>query len=56
MRESEGTRGMKGGDSVVGGDGAEVPSMEIVQLPNKEIDVVRGECVVLLKIIESNEG
>ena len=30
--------------------------MEIVQLPNKEINIVRGECVILLKIVESNEG
>ena len=30
--------------------------MEIVQLPNKEVDIVRGECVVLLKIVKSNKG
>ena len=57
VRESEGTRRTKGGsDLIVGGDGTEIPSMEIVQLPNKEIDVVRGECVVLLKIVKSDEG
>ena len=57
MRESEGTRRAKGGsDLVVGSDGAEVPRMEIVQLPNEEVDVVRGECVVLLEIVKSDEG
>ena len=35
---------MKGGsDLIEGGDGTEVPSMEIVQLPNKKVDVVRGD-------------
>ena len=57
MGKSEGTRRAKrGGDSVVGSDGAEVPCMEIVQLPNEEVDVVRGECIVLLEIVKSNEG
>ena len=57
MRKSKGTRRAKGGsDLIVGGDGTEIPGVEIVQLPNKEVDVVRGECVVLLKIVESDEG
>ena len=56
MRESEGARRTKGGGNlIVGSDRAEVPGMEVVELPNKEIDVVRGEGVVLLEIIQSNE-
>ena len=56
MRESESTRRAKrGSDSVVRGDGPKVASMEVVQLANKKIDVVRGEGIVLLQIIKRNE-
>ena len=42
MREGEGTRRTKrGGDSIVGGDRPEVSSMEIVELTNEKVNVVR---------------
>ena len=42
MREGESTRRAKGGgDSIVRGDRPKVASVEVVKLPNKEIDVVR---------------
>ena len=42
MREGESTRGVKrGGDSVVRGDGPKVASMEVVELTNKKVNVVR---------------
>ena len=57
MRKSESTWRAKGGsDLVVGGDWAEVPCVEVVDLPNEMIDVVRRKRVVLLQIIEGNEG
>ena len=57
MREGESARRAKrGGDSVVRGDGPKVASMEVVELTNKKVNVVRREGVVLLKIVESNEG
>ena len=57
MRESESARRAKGGgDSIVGGDRPEVPRMKVVELANKKINVVRRERIVLLKIIESDEG
>ena len=56
MRKSEGARRTKGGGNlIVGSDRAEVPGVEVVELPNKEIDVVRGERVVLLEIIEGDK-
>ena len=49
-------RGTKGrSDLVVGGDRTEVPGVEIIKLPNKEVDIVRGESVVFLKIVESDK-
>ena len=49
MRKRESMRGTKGrGDLVIGVDRTEVLGMEIVQLPNKKADVVRGEGVVFL--------
>ena len=42
MREGESTRRAKrGGDSVVRGDRPEVASMEVVELTNKKVNVVR---------------
>ena len=42
MRESESTRGAKRrSDSIVGGDGPEVSSVEIVELANEKVNVVR---------------
>ena len=42
VREGESTRRAKGGgDSVVGGDRPEVASMEIVELTNEKVNVVR---------------
>ena len=56
MRESEGAWRAKGrGNLIVRSDRAEVPGVEVVELPNKEIDVVRGEGVVLLEIIEGDK-
>ena len=57
MGESESTRGTKGrSDLVVGGDRAEVPGMEVIQLPNKKVDIVRGDQVILLQIIKGRRG
>ena len=44
------------GYPIVRGDRSEVSSVEIVQLPNEKVDVVRGEGVVFLQVVESNEG
>ena len=56
MGKGEGTRRAEGrGHPIVRGDGSEVLVVEVVQLTNKKVDVVRGECVVLLQIIESDE-
>ena len=44
-----------GGDLIVRSDGAEESGMEVIQLPNENIDVVRGNRVVLLQIVEGNE-
>ena len=44
------------GDSVVGSDGTKVLGMEIVQLPNKEVNIFWRDRVILLKVIKSNEG
>ena len=42
MRESESARRTKGGsNSIVRGDGPEVPSMKVVELADKKINVVR---------------
>ena len=42
MRESESTRRAKrGGDSIVGGDRPEVSSVEVVELANEKVNVVR---------------
>ena len=42
MRESESARRAKGGgDSIVGGDRSEVSSVEVVELTNEKINVVR---------------
>ena len=50
-------RGAKGrGNLVAGGDGSKVVSVEVVELSNEKINVVRGEGVVLLQVIESDEG
>ena len=57
MGKGEGARRAKGrGHSVVRGDGSKALGVEVVQLANKKVDVVRGESVVLLQIIEGNEG
>ena len=56
MRKGEGVRRLKGrGHPIVGGDGSEVPGVEVVQLTNKKIDIVRGEGVVLLQIIKRDK-
>ena len=56
MGKGESTSRAKGGSNlVVGGNGAKVAGVEVVQLPNKEVNVVRGEGVVLLQIIEGNK-
>ena len=42
MREGESTRRVKrGGNSIVRGDGPEVASMEVVELTNEKVNVVR---------------
>ena len=57
MRKSESARRAKrGGDSVVGGDRPKVASMEVVELTNKKVNVVRRQGVVLLEIVESDKG
>ena len=56
MRKGESARRTEGGSNlIVRSDRVEVPSIEVVELPDKEIDVVRGERVVFLKIIKSDE-
>ena len=56
MREGESTRRAEGGSHpIVWGDGSEVSGVEVVQLANKKVDVVRGEGIVLLQIVESDE-
>ena len=57
MGKGESTRRTKGGGHpIVWGDGSKVPGMEVVQLANEKVDVVRGERIVLLQIVESDEG
>ena len=57
VREGKSTRRAKGrSDLIVGDDGAEVLSMEVVQLPNEKVNVVRGEGIVFLQIIKSDKG
>ena len=57
MGKGESTRGTKGrSHPIVWGDGSEVSSVEVVQLANKKVDVVRRERIVLLQIVESDEG
>ena len=57
MRKRESARGVKRrGHLVVWSDGPKVTSVKIVELTNKKIDVVRGELIVLLQIIESDDG
>ena len=54
MRKGKSTRGVeRRSDLIVGSDWAEVSGMEVVQLPNKKVDVVRGDKIVLLQIVES---
>ena len=44
MGKGESTRRTeRRGNLVVGSDRAEVPGMEVVQLPNEKIDIVRGD-------------
>ena len=57
MGKSESSRGTeRRGDLIVGGDWTEVPSVEVVQLSNKKVNVIRGKSVVLLQIIKGNNG
>ena len=57
MREGESTRRAEGrGDSIVGGDRPKVAIMEIVELTNEKVNVVRGEGIVLVEVVESDEG
>ena len=57
MGKSESTRETeRGGNLVVGGDGTIEPGVEIVQLPNAKIDVVKEDGVVLLQVIEGDKG
>ena len=57
MRESESARGTKGrGNLIVGGDRPKVAGVEVVELSNEKINVIRGEGVVLLQVIKSDEG
>ena len=57
VRKGESTRRTKGrGDSIVRGYGPKVASVEVVELTNKKVNVVRREGIVLLKIVESDEG
>ena len=54
MRESKSARGTKRrGDLIIGSDWVDIPGVEIIQLPNKKVDVVRGDQVVLLQVIEN---
>ena len=56
MGKGESARGTeRRGDLIVGSDRAKVPGVEVVELPNEKIDVVRGERVVLLEIIKDDE-
>ena len=48
-------RAKRGGYSVVWSNRPEVAGVKIVELANKEIDVVRGELVVLLQVIKSDD-
>ena len=57
MRKSESSRRTeKRGDLIVGGDRTEVPVVEVVQLTNKKVNVVRGKSVVLLQVIKGDNG
>ena len=56
MREGESARRAEGrSHPIVWGDGSEVSGVEVIQLANKKVDVVRGEGIVLLQIVESDE-
>ena len=56
MGERESARRAKRrGHSVVWSDRPEVTGVEIVELANEKIDIVRGELVVLLQMIESDD-
>ena len=56
MREGESARrAERRSNLIVRGDRAKVAGVEVVELPNEEIDVVRGERVVLLEIIEGDK-
>ena len=48
-------RAKRRGHSVVWSDRPKVAGVKIVELANKEVDVVRGELVVLLQVIESDD-
>ena len=57
MGKGEGARRAKGrGHPIIRGDRSEVSGVEVVQLANKKVNVVRGEQVVFLQIVESNKG
>ena len=57
MGKGESVRRAKGrGHPIVWGDGSEVSDVEVVQLANKKVDIVRRERIVLLQIVESDEG
>ena len=44
MGKGESMRRAKGrGDLIVGGDWAKVPGVKVIELPNKKVEVVRGE-------------
>ena len=56
MGEGESSRRVeRRGNLVVRGDGTEVLSVEVIQLANEEVNVVRGQSVILLQIIEGNK-
>ena len=50
-------RRMKGrGHLIIRGDWSKVSGVEIIQLPNKKVDIVRREVVVFLQVVKSNKG
>ena len=56
MGESERVWGTKRGSNlVIGRNGTKVMDVEIIQLPNKKVDVVWGNRIVLLEVIEGNK-
>ena len=48
-------RSERGSHPIVGGDGSKVAGVEIVQLTNEKVNVVRRKGIVLLKVIKSDE-